>query len=329
MNKQDDSLAQWAPHAQQASISTSGSTQKPSIKGPPHLLSPTIEESPSPRVETKFSHGHQKATNHISSDLTQKAYPISSDTPPSQARESSSEGSVIRPVIVENELVTGAGNTIPGTFRSPARKPGTPSPSPSVVKQNKTHIIPHSDTGLSSPGDIGDVTIIEATSDDSSKVNLLSSSSNPTTTQAAPRHEHGAGAPNLKSLPQMSMNNGDGAVRLPDLGDTTSRVRNHTDFENEVLARGPADQWRSLVASSKASTESLAKSAKERRLKRNFVNTSSGLSRELSNFADSRPKTPERKQQQVQDRRVSGRNTTFNPPYFKSPRRTILPRETF
>ncbi|KAI0457052.1 hypothetical protein F5B21DRAFT_521725 [Xylaria acuta] len=395
VNKQDNPLGQWTPHAQQASISSLGSTQKPSTKAPPHLLSPTIEESPSPQVKTpKLSRGRQKATDNVDSGLAQKTYPISPDTDSGRVHESSSEGRLTRPVMVGNELVAGVDNTIPGTFRSPARKPETlsPSPSPSVVEQNEIYIMPHSDTDLSGSGKTGDKTVIEATSSPSMKFDPPMSSSNSPTAQAAPRYEHDTGAPNLKNLHQTAMgddraeisqinlNNvvvdgagqshteigrttvpgeispleplllhnsrrGDGPgngglprsitdprlggkgrstpTRLMGLGYTPSRVRNNTDYEAEALARSPADQWISLVASSKASTESLAKSAKERRLKRSVGNTSSRSSRESPSLAAPKLMSPERKQQSVQERGEPKRKLMA-----LWPERKLLPEET-
>ncbi|KAI8947942.1 hypothetical protein F4801DRAFT_604981, partial [Xylaria longipes] len=248
VDKHDNSVGQWTPHAQQASISSSGSTQKPSTKAPPHPLSPTIEESPSPQVEaSKLSRGHQKTTSNVGSDLTQKAYPIS-----------------------------------PGTSRSSARKPETPSPSQSAVQQNKIHIIPYSETELSGSDEARNKTSIEATSSANIKIDPPSSCSN-----------------------------------------SPTRVQNNTDYEGDTLTRNPADQWRSLVASSKASTESLAKSAKERRLKRSFGNTPSRSSRESSSLAGPKPTTPEWKQRAAQERsEQKGKSTAV------WPERKILPEET-
>ncbi|KAI1824749.1 hypothetical protein F4861DRAFT_233855 [Xylaria intraflava] len=77
--------------------------------------------------------------------------------------------------------------------------------------------------------------------------------------------------------------------------DVVSVIRGENDRESKNLPKDPADQWRSIVASSKASIESLARSAKERRLMRGSGLVSARPSRETLGSRNPSPTVPARK----------------------------------
>ncbi|RWA04202.1 hypothetical protein EKO27_g10910 [Xylaria grammica] len=91
------------------------------------------------------------------------------------------------------------------------------------------------------------------------------------------------------------------SIQLTDPGHEPSETLVKPNPSSGTLGT-PVDQWRNLKASSKASTESLAKSAKERRLKRSSGHTPSRASRDVSILADPRPMTPEWKRQLTRER---------------------------
>ncbi|KAI1283439.1 hypothetical protein F5Y07DRAFT_408768 [Xylaria sp. FL0933] len=89
-------------------------------------------------------------------------------------------------------------------------------------------------------------------------------------------------------------------TKWPNSGDVHSGNLSRNSPSYETLA-SPADQWRNIKLSSKASTESLAKLAKERRLKRSSGHVPSHQSRDASVLADSEPTAPERTRELIQN----------------------------
>ncbi|KAI0194629.1 hypothetical protein F4808DRAFT_336262 [Astrocystis sublimbata] len=318
--------------------------QKLTAKAPLHPLSPTLEESPSPRVQSpKLSHGHPEPTDNDSINLTQEQGPIPIDTQSDSFSESNSEGSGVRPRLDNNGSVAGADKAGSGTFRSSFRgssfrDPKTPSPSPSVIQQTETGWTQHSDTDISGSvragdslatqaalegkhdvtapkkqssgeqcvgggqaetiGSMLDSTVFETADQMRSKVGQVAAPSGETIFSETPFHDYPhsgsfgyesfhklATEPNLDKkgcpTPEYSM-----------FDCTPFQYRSNMTYERESVVGTPADQWRTLKASSKASSESLAKMAKERRLKRSQGKTPSRSSRESSSVATSRPTTP-------------------------------------
>ncbi|KAI1753353.1 hypothetical protein F4782DRAFT_91694 [Xylaria castorea] len=272
----------------------------PSTKAPPHLLSPTIEESPSPRVEApKLSCGHQKANNNVGADLTQKAYPISPDIHPNRVREDSSEGEI---TVIEATL-------------SPSIKVHPPisisnSPTAQTALRNKDEAGAPNLRSLhqvnTSEGEAGmselNLNDVVVNGEGQSRTGISrmtvpgqNSLSKPLLLHDSPRGDRPGNGCLLRSItdPRLDEKGRSTPTRFLGLGYTPFGVRTNADYEDELLT-SPADQWRSLIASSRASTESLAKSAKERRLKRSVGNISSRSSRESSDLAAPRPMTPKR-----------------------------------
>ncbi|KAI2633891.1 hypothetical protein GGS21DRAFT_117834 [Xylaria nigripes] len=81
---------------------------------------------------------------------------------------------------------------------------------------------------------------------------------------------------------------------------TEISARQEREDKHTMLQDNAADQWRNLLASSKESTESLARSAKERRLKRTSGYVSSRPSRDVLVSGNSNPSTSGRKSQLTQ-----------------------------
>ncbi|GAW17287.1 hypothetical protein ANO14919_067420 [Xylariales sp. No.14919] len=363
-SQQGIALDPWTPRATKASISSSGSIRTQSTKAAPHLLSPTIEESPLHIDELKPASGSEKTSNSFVSDVTQNAYPMSSDAHPGRTHESSSAASVNRPEMMNNESIVGAGITISHTVPAlGTRKTETPRSSLSLEPQNRRPNMSRLDTALLDSSEAEDVT-------PSPGARVDSSLGSPTA-QTVSQHEHTQANPNLKARHQITLQNSraeasptdseyvvdikkmssrkiqtdrktDTPVKVPSLGRILLPYSHNDDRGNGYLPKSntepnlhrrgkpmpiqstdpghelsgtrvkpnpssetlgtPADQWRNLKASSKASTESLAKSAKERRLKRSSGHTSSRASGDASILADSRPMTPEWKRQLMRER---------------------------
>lgn len=112
----------------------------------------------------------------------------------------------------------------------------------------------------------------------------------------------------LMSITDPQMGEGDRSVpvRSADPSFVPSGIRDRTNRDGKSLTRSPADQWRSLVASSKASKESLAKSARERRLKRGSDPMLSRTSQEASILAQPRATTPEWRRRLIKMRSEPG-----------------------
>ncbi|KAI1438832.1 hypothetical protein GGR50DRAFT_303284 [Xylaria sp. CBS 124048] len=100
---------------------------------------------------------------------------------------------------------------------------------------------------------------------------------------------------------------------VPEPADAIPPIRVEDRHVNETSITNPADQWKKLLASSKASIESLAKSAKERRLMRSSGNLSSRSSREALGQGDVSPVTPARKTRLAQQRSEPRLNPTISP----------------
>ncbi|KAI1424423.1 hypothetical protein F5Y12DRAFT_456317 [Xylaria sp. FL1777] len=259
-SEQDNTLDPYAPHSRQAgSISSSGSTQKYSTKAIPHLLSPTIEESPSPRIEaSKPIHDYKEANQNDVSDLTLNTCPISSDT----------HGGHVQ--------ITGSETTIPRTVRSIGVRESEPPLSLSLVQQNRM--------------------LIDSCHDENLRNRRLS---------------HSITDPNLRRGGNPT------SIEPSDLGSAHSEGLDKTNPGNETLG-SPVEQWRRLMASSKASTESLAKSAKARRLKRGSDYISSRPSRDASTPADARSTTPDWKRQLLRKKYEPKEQSTTTTPERQS-----------
>ncbi|KAI1308891.1 hypothetical protein F5Y03DRAFT_84939 [Xylaria venustula] len=338
----------YPPHARQASsISSSGSTRKHSAKGVPQVLSPTIEESPSPHIDAlEPIYDSRRANDNDIGNLDQNTYHVSSETHLSPVYGGSFAGSVDR-----HEPIAGPDTAI----SQPAPSLGTrtsESPLPlSPVQKKRTLIVPYLDVVPLGSGLAGDIATSKVNSSPSSRTDP--SSSFLSSPQVTPQHGHDPVTPNHTAHQAMpcdyrtgacsihsndegmgetgsglaqtagktvgpgetnpldarlrDSNNGDdpGNMRLspssaqprlrtggnqkgiesPDLGYPRSGNSRRTHLDSETR-RSPADQWRNLLASSKASTESLAKLAKERRLKRNTDHIAARANREASDPAD-------------------------------------------
>ncbi|KAI0967439.1 hypothetical protein F4678DRAFT_242591 [Xylaria arbuscula] len=359
-SEQDRGPDIYPPHVRHASsMSSSGSTRKPSAKAIPQILSPTIEESPSPEINTlKPIHDFRKANEDSPGNFNQNAYDISSDTHPSQVHGSSSAGNSSR-----HEFITGEDTVI----SQPAPSIGTRTPesplSSSPVQKNRTLIAPFLDVVPLDSGQARGITTSKANSSPGSRTDP--SSSFLSSPQVTPQHGNGPVTPNHKdnqeaiscdygtgsystksndeatretdsdlaqaaretvvsgkthpldpqlrdsyhgndpgnmrlshstTNPHLRIGGNQTGIESPDLGYLSSGNPHRTHLGSERLA-SPADQWRNLLASSKASTESLAKSAKERRLKRSAGHTAARPSREASALTDTVPATPEWKGQ--------------------------------
>lgn len=367
MGEQGNTPSERAPHARQTGISVLWPMQKQSI------LSPTIEESPSPRVikARKLGRGN-KTTSTIADDFTKKAYPNSADARPGGVVHGSSYTTNNgRPEIVKNRLMDDTGSIISGTvYSSGRRKTETPSSSSlrSPIRQNTSLSMPRLDTDSGSSSQTGDTTTGRVTSSPSiarkpplswlnsssevvtprhgydsgtshskqntpgsGQVRMSGMNSNDVATnetesthtevkgqtavsdrgsplQSLPFHHSSydvassnGGLPKSITEPQMGEEDHSVSARSVDANFVLSSIRDKTNRDSKSYTRGPADQWRSLVASSKSSNELLAKSARERRLKRGSDPTLSRTSREeASILAQSKPATPERKRRFVQ-----------------------------
>ncbi|KAI1746238.1 hypothetical protein F4680DRAFT_442509 [Xylaria scruposa] len=272
INKQDSSLGQRTLGARTASISSSDSTQKLSMKAPPYVLSLTIEESPSPRVEApKPSHGHQKAASDVCGALTHKAYPM---TPSMQTK------------VIEAALSPSIKVHPPTQSSSSPISQTAPRHEHEAANFKSLHRTNTSkDEAEISEMNLNDV-VVDGAGQSHTKIDRMTVSGRNSPSEPLRLHNSPHGdRPRNERLPKSITD-----PRLDEMGRSTSARL----LGEEVLTRSPADQWRSLVASSKASTESLAKSAKERRLKRSVGNVSSRTSRESSSLAASRPTTPKR-----------------------------------
>lgn len=316
MDVQDNAPNESTPHARQANISTLWPIQKQ------RTLSPTIEESLSPRVGVlKLDRGN-KTTPNIADDFTEKVHSVSSDARPGRVHGSNYVMNSGRPEIVENRSINDTGNIISSTVSSPGkRKTGKRSPTKSLIQLNTALSMPRLDTGID-----GKTAVLEGSSQ----------------LQSLPSH-HGCydvafrngGLSRSITDPQMGEEDRSVPIRSADPSLELSGIRDRTNRDGKSFTRSSADQWRTLVASSTASKESLAKSARERRLKRGSDPMLSRTSREAPILAQPRPTTPEWKRRFMQIRSEPAVIPTMVQPERKciseeTPQRTSLtPRARF
>ncbi|KAI0108666.1 hypothetical protein GGR51DRAFT_122480 [Nemania sp. FL0031] len=367
-------LDKWIPVARKVGISNSRSTQKQSAKAAPHSLSPTIEESPSPPVETpELTYKNEEAPRKIASEVSQKDDSISSGILSSRAHGSLMSTNGLE--MIRNKSLTDAGVVIQDTA-SPPGAPKTESPSPPVLfaRQNGAPVMPHRDAALRGSDQMQDIIVTKEIPSPNIKIDPPAICSDSPAEGTISQCGHDAGISNLKRIPP-----GDNGVKMSqmDLSDPimSEGGSTHTDIDGKTVSgkgsleslslhdsyydavsgngspsksimdphmyrrgrsrlmishdpsysfselqgspnrngklamRSPADQWKRLMTSSKASTESLAQSAKDKRLKRGVVNrTLSRPSRESLVLPNPRPMTPEWKRLLRRETTESGDN---------------------
>ncbi|KAI0814391.1 hypothetical protein GGR55DRAFT_700682 [Xylaria sp. FL0064] len=359
-SEQDHGLDLSTPHARPTSnTSSSGSAHRHPTKAAPHPLSPTIEESPSPRIgASNLIHHYRNSKDIDVSDFGQNACSIPLDPHASRDHDDNYAGGINRHGNTGKEAITDPGTVTPHTAASARTQKSESPPSPSPTQQNGTLIMPYLDLVPVSSDRAADAASLKATSNPST---ISSISNKGLDSPVTPRHEHSPAIPSFKVSQETmsydyrmdtcpsdsngavkdktnlsstltaekvpgktplynSCHNGDHANRRlpqsttapnlgrvgnpvltewPNSGEVHSRKLSRNSPSYETLA-SPADQWRKLKLSSKASTESLAKSAKERRLKRSAGYITSRQSRDASVLADSEPTASERTRELMQ-----------------------------
>lgn len=83
MTTEGNAVGQWTPRAGQTITLGSGSIWRQSIRATTHLLSPTIEESPPPRIEAPMPVRPMNDVYNMANSLTQNAYSTYSKLRPS------------------------------------------------------------------------------------------------------------------------------------------------------------------------------------------------------------------------------------------------------
>ncbi|KAJ2979016.1 hypothetical protein NUW58_g7312 [Xylaria curta] len=289
------------------------SHQQHSMKAVPHLLSPMIEESPSRLSEAPNTGYGYKRTVTDSSDLSQEAYPIS----PNRVHGSSPDGSVIRFEATTNKL-TANDETLLSPFRSSGpQKSENSSLLPSLVRRNMRPHRPRMGRPLPGSGQSVNATTIETNS--STSLEIEKSALLPKLSVEC--------LPRSITNPQICETGCSTPSGSVDLAHTHPRARNKTDGDGEASAKSPVGQWRHFIASGNSSTESLAKSTRERRMRRARGHSSPRPIRQALTIADPNSTTAEEKQLLIQKTGKSEERPTIVQPEKKD-MSTETPRST-
>ncbi|KAI1150922.1 hypothetical protein F4825DRAFT_463008 [Nemania diffusa] len=191
VDQRDDVVDEWTPHTRKAGIPNLRPTQKQPMKTAPHLLSPTIEESPFPYIEaSELTYGDKRATDDVASKLSQEAYSISSDTRLERVHDSNSTS---RLEMIGDNPIADVGSTILDTVQSRgAPNMETSSPSPPLVQQNTASTTPHWDTDFPGSVQTGDTMIVKASSSPSIKIDQSIPWSDSPTIEVTPQRGYDA-----------------------------------------------------------------------------------------------------------------------------------------
>lgn len=369
-NTEGNAANQWIPRAGQTTALGSGPIRRQSLRATTHLLSPTIEESPPPRIEAPMPVHPKADIYNMANSLTMNAYSTYSKPRPSWIHGSGCEEGIDQIENFRNELARYMESDIPGgVYSLGTPKQDIPSVSLSREKKDSSSCAANVNIPSSDSHRFGDMTPRKLTSSPSPSIRPPTTSTIQPNSQKISSHEYelrtsdihvlqqitpGSSRPDTTHIDSNSVaieNEGpkhaendeltaalaNTSTEIPpndshldqhpetevhsrqvmDLqldkksqptptsaaepGRTYPLPQDRPNCETEEAATTPADQWRRLVASSKSSTESLRKLAKERRLKRSSIHGLSRSSQAAATSADPKPTTPTRKRQSIQE----------------------------